>query len=92
MHFLSFFTHTYYLIKKNALARDSLEDIKRIRRRADNHTRDLGMPMQLLDILLSLVNEEQLGWDGGEVLVCGSDGRLVLIGLDGQVPQGELVV
>lgn len=50
------------------------------------------MPMQLLDILLSLVNEEQLGWDGGEVLVCGSDGRLVLIGLDGQVPQGELVV
>lgn len=95
--FSLFYTHAYHLNKnknkKNDLARDSLEDIKRIRRRADNHTRDLGMPMQLLDILLSLVDEQQLGWDGGDVFVCGRcDGCLVLIGLDGQVPQGELVV
>lgn len=49
--------------------------------------------MQLLDILLSLVDEQQLGWDGGDVFVCRRcDGCLVLIGLDGQVPQGELVV
>lgn len=48
--------------------------------------------MQLFNILLSLVDEQQLGWDGGDVFVCRSDGCLVLIGLDGQVPQGELVV
>lgn len=78
--------------KKKTLARNSLEDIKRIGRRADNHARDLGVPVQLLDILLSLVDEQQLGWDGGDVPVCGADRRLVLVGLDGQVPQGELVV
>lgn len=48
--------------------------------------------MQLLDILLSLVDEQQLRWDGGDVAVCRGDRRLVLIGLDGQVPQGELIV
>lgn len=92
MHFFSFFYTHVSSKKRKKLARDSLEDIKRIRRRADNHTRDLGMPMQLFNILLSLVDEQQLGWDGGDVFVCRSDGCLVLIGLDGQVPQGELVV
>lgn len=99
MHFSCFFFFFFYIhthgkikSKKTALARNSLEHIKRIRRRADHHTRDLGVPMQLLDILLSLVDEQQLRWDGGDVAVCRGDRRLVLIGLDGQVPQGELVV
>lgn len=60
LFFHFFYTHTYHLIKitQTALARNSLEDIKRIGCRADNHTRDLGMPVQLLDILLTLVDEQ----------------------------------
>lgn len=60
LFFFFFYTHvsSNKEKKKKTLARDCLEDIKRIGRRADNHPRDLGMPMQLLDILLSLVNKE----------------------------------
>lgn len=74
-----------------ALDGDRLEDIEPTQRRADDAPRHLGVPMDLLYLLLSLVDKQQLGRDvlhrsRGVVLL------LILVLLDAQVPQGDLVV
>jgi len=52
------------------------------------------VPVQLLDVLLALVDEEQLRRDLQRlpIGVDGGGGRFVLVVLDRQVPKGELVV
>ena len=52
------------------------------------------MPVELLDVFLALVDEQELrGYlQRLAVGVEGGDGRLVLVLLDGKVPEGELVV
>ena len=64
-----------------------------IRRRRAEHTRDLGVPVHLLDIRRTVVAEEQLARHG---LAVGSLGQLrgifFVVAFDAQVPQGHLVV
>jgi hypothetical protein len=76
------------------LTRDRLEDVERIAGGGDDHTGDLGVPVELLDVFLALVDEQELrGYlQRLAVGVEGGDGRLVLVLLDGKVPEGELVV
>lgn len=45
----------------SSLDTDSLEDIEPGESRADNHPRDLRMPVTLLDISLPLMYKQQLG-------------------------------
>ena len=48
--------------------------------------------MNLLDILLALMNEEQLGWDILFIRTTGTVGHLFIILLDREVPERHLVV
>lgn len=51
------------------------------------------MPVNLLDVLLSLMHEEQLGRDVDlHATFTGDGGLLVLVLLDREVPEGHLVV
>lgn len=79
--------------KLQKLARNGLEDVEAVARRRDDHAGDLGVPVDLLDVLLALVDKEQLAGDDERVAV-GANGRggLVVVLLDTQVPQRDLVV
>lgn len=83
-----------YLSPLLVLARDCLERVERIACGRDDHSRDLWVPVELLDVLLSLVDEQELRRDL-QWFAIGIErgGRcLIFIELDGQVPKGELVV
>ena len=58
----------------------------------DDSSRDLGVPMKLLDVLLTLVNEEQLWWDVLFVRTTGTVGHLVIIVFHREVPERDLVI
>lgn len=80
--------------KCKALGRDGFEDIEPIRRGRTNHSGNLRMPVNLLDMLLALMNKQQLrrNDDALAVFIEFSSGSLFLISLDGQVPEGDRVV
>ena len=73
-----------------------LEHVETICSRRDHTSRYLRVPVNLLDILLTLVNEEQLRWDVLEPFPsCGQHllrSSLVLILFNGQIPQCDLVI
>ena len=71
-------------LNSNALDRYRLEGVERVGGSSEQHARDLGVPMQFLDILLPLMNKEQLGWDLWVGGVCRlNDWRFILVLLDG---------
>jgi hypothetical protein len=72
--------------------RDGFEDVKTIESSTNHGSRDLRVPMNLLNILLTLMNEEQLRWDGLFVRTAGPIGRLIIILLDRKIPERHLVV
>lgn len=71
---------------------ESLEYVEAIQGSTNDGTGDLGMPVQLLDVLLPKVLEQQLGRNvfsafGGIVHSC-----FINVLFNGQVPKGDLVV
>jgi hypothetical protein len=85
------------IIRKDSppvLGRDGLEDVETIRRRGRHHTRNLSVPMHLLDVLLPLVDEQQLRGDDDPAIALvelfGSG--LFLIGFDREIPERDRVI
>ena len=50
------------------------------------------MPMDLLDVLLSLVNEEQLRRDVLFTRITGAVGHLIIVLFHREIPEGNLVI
>ena len=63
------------------LDRDGFEDVEAIESRADDHARYLWMPMHLLDIFLSLMDEKQLGRDILQLGLCVCVPRRYVFGI-----------
>ena len=73
---------------------DCAEYVERVVGGADDDARQLRVPVQLLDLPLSLMNKQQLCWHVGVLLVPGPGARrrLGLVRFDGEVPDREPVV
>ena len=69
---------------------DSPKDIEAGVRSADDNSRQLRMPVHLLNVRLPLVNEQQLRGHGG--LFPTLPAASLAVPLQGEVPQGQLVV
>ena len=79
--------------KELCLDRDRLEKVEAIRRRRAEHTRDLGVPVHLLDIRRTVVAEKQLARHRLAIRSLGQlRGIFFVVALDAQVPQRDLVV
>lgn len=50
------------------------------------------MPMDLLDVLLTLVDEEQLRWDVLFTRIAGTVGHLIIVLFHREIPEGDLVI
>lgn len=73
--------------------RDRFEDVEAIERRADDRSRYLRVPVDLLDVLLALVHEEQLRGDVPSALWCRVHcTSLLVVLLDREVPECDLIV
>ena len=72
--------------------RDRFEDVKAIVGSADDHARHLRMPVYLLNVLLTLVDEEQLRWHVAPALSRVHRTRLLIVLLDRKIPKRDLVV
>lgn len=68
------------------------EDIKTVESGADDSPGDLGVPMDLLDILLTLMDKEQLRGDVLFARTPGTISHLVIILFHCKVPERDLVV
>jgi hypothetical protein len=64
------------------------EDVDAVLSSGEQHLAVMGVESELLDVLLALVQEHKLGWDLQVVDLL----RLLVIHLDGEVPDGKLVV
>jgi len=74
-----------------SLGRDGFENVETVRRRGRYHTGNLRVPMNLFNMLLSLMDKQQL-WgddDPSVALVELFGSSLFLIGLDGQIPDRD---
>jgi hypothetical protein len=68
------------------LTRDRLEDVERIAGGGDDHTGDLGVPVELLDVFLALVDEQELR---SVFAASGSDDQLTLWDLSVEQDEDE---
>lgn len=71
------------------------KDVESVQRRRDDYSRDLRMPVNLLDLTLPLVDEQELSGDVLESFgLAGLLRRrsLVLVHFDGEIPQRDLVI
>jgi hypothetical protein len=68
------------------------EDIKTVESGADDSSGNLGMPMDFLDILLTLMDKEQLRGDVLFARTPGTISHLVIILFHRKVPERDLVV
>lgn len=71
--------------------REGAENVEAVERGADDDPRDLGVPVHLLDVLLTLVHEQQLRRHVLEQVRLALR-SLVLVQLDREIPQRDLVV
>lgn len=73
--------------------RYSLENIESVEGRADHRAGHLWMPVDLFDVLLTLVYKEQLGWHVATTLWCIVHcARFVVVLLDSEIPKCDLIV
>jgi hypothetical protein len=73
---------------------NGLEGIEAVTGSRGEHSRDLRVPMKLLDVFLTLVDEQELRRDLKwlSIGVKSSRWSLIFVELDRQVPEGDLIV